>query len=128
MKIIGLLLFVLFLLLTPAEVFSLSYFHKSANASSVMVNLLIAELLTFGVLWYMKEIERVNIRKELFHNYRKSKRFSILNRPLLLILGVGLSAFLWQISYANLIEEKVGVHLILFYVFVLPYITIFLFN
>ena len=49
-----------------------------------------------------------------------------MNRPWLLILGVGLSTFLWQISYANAIEEQFSINLVLFYIFLMPYITIFL--
>ena len=62
-KIIGFLLFALLVVLTPTEVFSVSYFHKSSDTSSIMINLLLAELITFGVLWYLKEIERVNLKK-----------------------------------------------------------------
>ena len=58
----------------------------------------------------MGEIEKKNLKRELFQNNREIENFSIANRPWLLIISVIVSAFLWEISYGLTVQNRQNIH------------------
>ena len=62
MKIIGFILLVLLIALTPTEVVFLSYLHQRVYLNDILIDLLVAELVTICILFYQNEIERVNLK------------------------------------------------------------------
>ena len=91
------------LVFTPLEIFTLIYLNSGETLpeassthrpfESTLEILLISEFCSFGILYYLKWIERVNIYKDLFKAYHKSSskgsrsRFSHpLNNPYILTI------------------------------------------